>query len=394
VRRLLLAGGVLGVLLLLAAWALAPSAGEGGAVDAQAQASAGQAPGRGAGSPELDEESPALASASSPQEVRRRERKLWEKRLERAEETLQRYQQATRYPHESRPAREHPDQMRHEDTQRTQALDKDDPASDVRLRLKQSAVFLAGGQSVDFSVRCESREGEARPCEVASAQVREAETVPGAGGLPPVPLAFAAGPDGWHTARFTPAAEGFALFEGTLRADVEVTSGATRGRATLDIITTGNPPAAFTGQVRESLERGSLVLRLPLQVRKPGRYVIAARVDDADGKDFAYLSFNEELRAGRQEVELTVFGLLVRDEKPRLPLTLRDVDGFLLRESGDPDRELLLPLQGPVHTTKGYPLTAFSDAEWTSEERQRYLTEYGKDVKQAQAHLETLASAP
>jgi len=46
---------------------------------------------------------------------------------------------------------------------------------------------------------------------------------------------------------------------------------------------------------------------------------------------------------------------------------------------------------GRVLQTKSYPLTAFSDAEWQSEERSRHLTEYDKDVAQAQARLEQLA---
>jgi hypothetical protein len=38
--------------------------------------------------------------------------------------------------------------------------------------------------------------------------------------------------------------------------------------------------------------------------------------------------------------------------------------------------------------SRSYPLTAFSEAEWNSEERERYLAEYGRDVESARAHLE------
>jgi hypothetical protein len=37
-----------------------------------------------------------------------------------------------------------------------------------------------------------------------------------------------------------------------------------------------------------------------------------------------------------------------------------------------------------------YPLTAFSDAEWQSEERDRYLAELQRDVDEAQARLTQL----
>ncbi len=50
-------------------------------------------------------------------------------------------------------------------------------------------------------------------------------------------------------------------------------------------------PALFTGKVRDVIEDGSLSLYVGMQVAKPGRYVISARVDGADGKSFAYLRF-------------------------------------------------------------------------------------------------------
>jgi hypothetical protein len=43
-----------------------------------------------------------------------------------------------------------------------------------------------------------------------------------------------------------------------------------------------------------------------------------------------------------------------------------------------------------VHTTRSYPLASFSDAEWASEERSRYLTELGQDVVQAENKVQQL----
>ena len=70
------------------------------------------------------------------------------------------------------------------------------------------------------------------------------------------------------------------------------------------------------------------------------------------------------------------------------PLTLRDVDGYLLRENVDPDRELMPRLEGPVLKSRSASLNGISDAEWTSEERERYLTEFAKDRKLARGELE------
>ena len=47
-------------------------------------------------------------------------------------------------------------------------------------------------------------------------------------------------------------------------------------------------------------------------------------------------------------------------------------------------------LMGAVYTTRQYPLDVFSDAEWQSEERERYLREYLNDVALAKARLEEL----
>ncbi|WP_236068175.1 choice-of-anchor X domain-containing protein [Citreicoccus inhibens] len=338
----------------------------------------------------------ASVAAMSPEEQEREERRaLWETRLERAQRTLESYVVATRYPPDSRPSREHPDQMELPEPERTRRLvsrtGSGDSASDVQMRLKQDKVFVVGEESVLFSVACEDERHTPRPCEVVSAVAHEAEHVPGAGGVKGVPLAFAddgaegdarAG-DGIITGRFQPSRQGFPLYSGTLRVDVHVRSGQVEDSSFFDILYTPAAPATFTRKVREVVENGSLQLYLGIQVRKAGRYVVSGRLDDESGVAFAYVSFNEELPEGAHEVKLTVFGKLIIDEAPTFPLLLRDVDGFLLKESGDPDRELMATLRGPVHTTREYAPTAFSPAEWQSEERTRYINRLTQDVDEA-----------
>lgn len=104
-------------------------------------------------------------------------------------------------------------------------------------------------------------------------------------------------------------------------------------------------------------------------------------------KPFALLTFNEVLPAGPGEVRLTAFGKLLRDGDPALPLILRDVDGYLLRENADPDRALMPRLEGPVATSRRYPASGFSDAPYDGEERTRYLKEFGKDARLAREAL-------
>ena len=340
---------------------------------------------------------PALLSP----EAREREEqiRLARERLEHVRFTLDSYRQSTRYPHESRPIEEQPDQVYPSSPERKQPLGKD--KGDISLRLKQEKVFVVGEEVVRFYVGCENAHtGQPLPCEVHSAFAHEAPHLAEAGQLSSVPLVFNDGGregdevagDGTWTTAFQPSRQGFALFEGTLRVEfrVRANGGGAEGGAFFDILFTPSPPATFTGRVREGVEAGSLQLYVGLQVRKPGRYVMAGRVDDEAGIPVYYVSFNEELTAGAREVKFTVFGLMVHHKRPDFPLRLRDVEGFLLRERGDPDRELVKSLPGYVHTTGVYTPAQFSSAEWSSEERERYLREYAKDVDEAQKELDAL----
>jgi hypothetical protein len=153
-------------------------------------------------------------------------------------------------------------------------------------------------------------------------------------------------------------------------------------------------PATWSGPPREALEAGSLNFYLPVQVRQAGRYVVTGRVDDAAGSPVALVSFNDEVGVGAQAFKLAVFGKLIRDFQPRFPLTLRDVDAFLLRPDTFPDRAVMTRRVGTVLVSGNYPLLSFADAEWTSEERDRYLKEYNKDVDQALEHLRQLGVVP
>ncbi|MFP2960508.1 choice-of-anchor X domain-containing protein [Myxococcus sp. 1LA] len=381
------------------------SSGEDGMMEASspaAMAAPGTA-GGGMGAPSGAQVKGAGAQAPprSPEEAEREARRqLWERRLARAKETLAAYMKATRYPPESRPASEHPDQMEMAEPERTHPLNKD--GSDIQLRLKQDRVFVVGDEVVHFFVGCEDARRVPRPCQVVSALAHEAEHMPGAGAVPAVPLAFAddgaagdalAG-DGTFTGRFQPSKQGFPMYSGTLRVDVQVRSGSAEGMAFFDIMFTPSPPALFTGQVREVMAHDSLQLYLGIQVRKAGRYVVAGRVDDESGMPFAHVSFNEELNRGEQEVKLTIAGNLVRDEVPTFPLKLRDVEGFLLKERGDPDRELMASLRGYVHTTNDYPVESFSSAEWQSAERQNYLDEMNREIIEIQRYIAQDAPPP
>ena len=338
-------------------------------------------------------------------QARQAQRALWQERLERAQGTLDAFRQSTRYPHESQPLSEHPDQA-----YPNESITEEHPLSKaggngvegVSLRTTQERVFVQGQESVRFTVSLRDNAGQVLPLRVVRASARELPP-PNSGSLyAEVPLVFnddgsagdAVAGDGIYSVQLQPAAQGFTDLLGQIRIEALLQYRDQQGLTSFDIFFSPGAPASWQGGVREAMEDGSLSFYLNANVREAGRYVVTARVDDANGAPFALLRFNEEVSQGPQEFRLTLFGKLVRDVKPVFPLTVRDVEAFLLHVDSFPDRSLMPRLQGKVHVSQDYPLMSFADAEWNAEERTRYLRELGRDVADAQAHVDRLATGP
>jgi len=314
-----------------------------------------------------------------------------------ADHTFCSYRDGSQYPVGSRPIAENADQnypnkpVTEMNPMRLQGGGVD---ARVQLQTSQSRVYLASNEAVAFSLRAVDASNQVLPLVITRA-VAQGITYNGTRQTPQVSVPFVddgsgADPvpnDGAWAGVLAPAQTGLAGFSGTIRTEVRYSVNGKNGAVIFDVIYTPELPAVWTGQVREAVENGSLNFILSAEVRQPGRYVISGRVDDAHGKPFALLTFNDVLGPGPNQVKLTMFGKLMRDQDAALPLTLRDVDGYLLKENTDPDRALMPRLEGKVYTSKNHPLKGFSDAEWQSEERTRYLTEFAKDVTQAKNAL-------
>jgi hypothetical protein len=317
--------------------------------------------------------------------------------LQLADHTYCSYLASSRYPHASRPIAEQPDQVYpNAPVTESNPMRLDGGGSDpkVQIQSSQSRVYMASGEVVAFSLRAIDGDGRVLPLVITRA-LAQGMTFNGARPAAQAVLAFAddgkladavAGDGAW-AAVLAPSQTALATFNGTIRTDIRFSVGGRAGALMLDVIYSPELPAAWTGQVREAVEDGSLNFYLKADVRQAGRYIVTGRVDDAGGRPFALATFNDMLGVGQQEVRLTTFGKLLRDQQPALPLTLRDVDGFLLKEDTDPDRALMPRLEGKAFVGKPHPLTAFSDAEWQSEERSRYLAEFRKDLGRARKAL-------
>ena len=402
------AGWGLGLLLLagIGGWALSGDSVDPPAPAAASAASMSPTPVASASDPALSP--PARAGGpytAAAEQARIEAQARWQERLEHAEAALQRYRDSTRYPPTSQPLSRHADQAypRRPIVEEHPLVGTGGSSSTgVKLRTSQERVFVQGDESVAFSVALHDEAGHALPLRIVRASAREMPAPNTASTHPVVSMPFnddgihgdiAAG-DGIYGARLRPGAEGFAGLAGQIRVELIVQSRDQEGPVFFDVFYTPATPATWQGGVREVLEEGALNFDLGLQVQEPGRYVVTGRVDDASGTPFALLTFNEELGAGRQNVRLTLFGRLVRDARPAFPLTLRDVEGFLLRPDAFPDRSLLPSLPGAVHKSQEHPLASFGSAEWEGEQRERYLGELGRDVSRAQEQIKRFASRP
>jgi hypothetical protein len=314
------------------------------------------------------------------------------------ERTYCSYLESSKYPHGSRPIAEQPDQVYpNAPVNDAHPMRTDGGGSDpkVLIQTSQTRIYLAAGEAVSFSIRAVDTDGKVLPLVVTGASAQGLafgkQRPIGALSLPFVDDGTGADPvagDSAFAATLAPAQTALANFDGTIRTRVNYSVNGQNGSVLFDVIYSPALPAIWTGPAREVMDNGSLSYVLKAEVHQAGRYLVSGRVDDARGKPFALVNFNDVLRAGPNEIRLTVFGKLLRDQEPALPLTLRDVDGYLLKENTDPDRALMPRLEGKVATGKARALNDFSNADWDSEEKSRHLAEFGKDALAARAALE------
>lgn len=319
------------------------------------------------------------------------------RQLEEVDHTLCSYSESSKYPLSSRPISEHPDQIYpNQAVKESHAMRNKDGSSNAAIQIStsQSRVYMAAREAVNFSVQAFDKDQQMLPVfvnrAVASGLNFDNHPAP-----TQIPMTFAdngrdgdlLANDGIAGGTLSPGSNGFASFNGTIRTEVNFTVNGQVGVVYFDVIYSPELPAIWVGKIREVLENGSLVFYLPIEVQQAGRYIVNARLDDAKATPFALLTFNDLLPLGRNEIRLSVAGNLLRDKEANFPVSLRDVDGYLLKENVDPDRALIARMEGVAHVSKNYSLKSFSDAEWNGEERHRHLTEFAKDVALAKAAL-------
>ncbi len=326
-------------------------------------------------------------------------------RLAQSQQALEAYEAFARYPQGSRPAGEHPDQLRPFDPVEEEHLLRTPGGTEmqgVRLLTRQERIFLSGPESSRVALRLQDAQGQALPLRFSRVVFKEV-TEPGRTAqtaerqlmlLDDGQGADERAGDGWFSTLLTPSLQGFGHFAGRLRLEVWMQYGGQPGFIYFDLVYSPGEAARWRPGVQEAVVDGHLQLSLQAEVLRAGRYVVSGRVDDARGQPVALLLFNEELGSGEQRIPLQLHGRLLHDLQPAMPLRLRDVEAFLLLPDSYPDRVMLPRLAGVLHRTQSYPLSRFSASGWSSDERNRHLAEYGKDVDEAKAELRRLGGGP
>lgn len=163
--------------------------------------------------------------------------------------------------------------------------------------------------------------------------------------------------DGIYSARFTfpadyrPAlAESFGVRVRALTADGQ-RAGVVGGFLYSD------PDARLTGDFRDSVRDGNLVIEAEVVVEEAGRFHLAATVAASNGEPLGWAQAAAELEPGTHWVELSFYGLIFQERGAAGPYRLASV--ALSTTTAMPNA--LNDLLEDAHRTRAYPLARFTD---------------------------------
>jgi hypothetical protein len=135
-------------------------------------------------------------------------------------------------------------------------------------------------------------------------------------------------------------------------------------------------PARFTGNARDRLEEGSLIVTIELEVERAGRYRVFANLEHA-GELLAYAKEDLTLDVGVHQVPLLFFGKILRDAGHDGPFQITQLRGqrFNLEPGNQGPLNEPLPILLQAHETAAYRASEFSSKEWTSPYKQERIAE-------------------
>lgn len=188
----------------------------------------------------------------------------------------------------------------------------------------------------------------------------------------------------------------------TLEADIIYGKEGKKATVTSTFFSSPNRVAEFTGNFRETIINGSLVVYSTIQVYKAGQYHLEANLKElSEGNFLAYATFDGQLKTGTQEVEFLFYGKILRDKGYDGPYIITDVRGYRVnlplnttwldqRESElkqiqtvktlEPDKEFVIPFKDEFKT-KPYSIAQFTKKVWNSEDKTNRIKELKELIK-------------
>ena len=149
--------------------------------------------------------------------------------------------------------------------------------------------------------------------------------------------------------------------------------------------------AELTGYGKSTIEEGSLVVPVQLNVRERGRYEVRSILRDAkSGRALVVASAARTLEIGAAEIPLMFYGLILRENKQTGPFVLDGVIGervlteeelFSISEHPDANIEGRLQMLEANHTTPAYRLEEFTDRPYDSAEKRRRIESLQREMQ-------------
>jgi hypothetical protein len=317
-----------------------------------------------------------------------------------AEAAAARYRKAARFPRTSRPLEDGLDPIA---TSRAPDVDHEGKGTHGEPRLlayPSLTVFEAPGDVVLYAEVVELHEIERKPDERKPERPRlqqvrvKASGVRGvistADGVPITSVVFrddgthgdAAADDLLWTATYTPDPDKPGDFKGELQA--QVVAQPYRGDELASTLTFRytHQTAHLTGEYRESIVDGNLVIEAGVAVDEPGRFRLEGTlVTASDAKMIGYGYGEANLPAGNGWIPITYWGLLFHEMKADGPyqvfsLVLSSIAGDVVQE-GD-----VVP---SPYTTKAYTVSDFADRPFNDPEYTAKAEHYEALARQKQA---------
>lgn len=197
--------------------------------------------------------------------------------------------------------------------------------------------------------------------------------------------------DGIYTLQFSPRASDWADVYVTVNFLIESDPSTFLHSMAAHFFSSPVAPARFTGQMRERLVDGSLVISVELNVEKPGTYTIEGNLMKED-VPLAYAREDARLPAGKAWVDLLYYGKVLRDREQPGPFRLtglrgslntdviqpeilsrppREVEAFLKNVQSNQPNRMLIPYASAQYETARYTLAEFTNQEYDSPEKQK-----------------------